>query len=176
MPAKVKSTEKPPKVTLLTGPRGVGKTTWILELSKRLQARGTPFFGVATPKIVKDGKVVGIDVRDLATGEEVALAFLDDVPGVRVGPWRFFPEGTRFANAACDADSHEGVALLDEIGPLELRGEGFLTAFESLKKGRYSRAVVVARPELVDELSALFAGSIQVLRWEDAQKAPLWLP
>jgi nucleoside-triphosphatase THEP1 len=151
---------------LLTGPRGIGKTTGVLKLATALKDLGISVFGVATPKIFDGDKVVGLAVQDLATGEQIQLAHIDDEPGIRQGPWRFLPEGICFANKACDPMKHEGLAVIDEIGPLELRGEGFVAGFEALQKGQYESALVVVRPELADQMSRIVKGEVSVIAWE----------
>ena len=162
----MKSTTQPPRTTLLTGPRGVGKTTCVLKLATALKDLGISVFGVATPKIFDGDKVVGLAVQDLATGERIPLALIDDEPGIRQGPWRFLHEGISFANNACDPMEHEGFAVIDEIGPLELRGEGFVASFEALQKGQYSNALVVVRPELADQAARKMKGEVSIIHWE----------
>ena len=123
-------------------------------------------FGVATPKIFDGDKIIGLAVQDLATGEQIPLAHIDDESGIRQGPWRFLPKGICFANKACDPMNHEGLAVIDEIGPLELRGEGFVTGFEALQKGQYSNALVVVRPELADQAARIMKGEVSIFPWE----------
>ena len=151
-----------PKIMLLTGPREVGKTTWILELCEHLRSKGRAVFGVATPKIFADGNAIGIAARDLATGRQVPLAYIDEEPGIRIGPWRFSPEGIEFGNRACAPRPGKGPAVIDEIGPLELQGKGFSTALDGLKQGRYPQAIVVVRPKLADQVAAMIFGRVAI--------------
>ncbi len=154
----MRANESKPSITILTGPRGAGKTTLVLRLTQRLGDENVPHFGVVTPKELNDGQVVGINVADLSTGEQVPFAARD--PGVCNGPWRFLPEGIAFADRACNPQTHDGLAVIDEIGPLEFKGQGFVGAFNALVEGRYPRALVVVRPALIDAARKSFQGLI----------------
>ena len=158
---------------ILTGARASGKTTWILALVDRLKQLGKPVYGVATPKHFNGSILSGIKVRDVRTGEEKILAARDDEPGVRIGPWRFLGEGIRFANRICEPKDCPGLTIIDEIGPLELSGLGFATAFESLKQGRYEKAIVVVRPDLVEEIGTLITGRTTIHYIDDDMDAVL---
>ena len=162
----MKSIDRSPRVTLLTGPRGAGKTSCVLKLTAALVRLGIDVFGVATPKIFSGEDMIGLAVRDLFSSKQIQLARYDDEPGLRQGPWRFSPEGIRFANNACDPFRRSGMAVIDEIGPLELRGQGFSTAFNALKAGDYPRALVVVRPDLTDEVARFIKGDVALIQWE----------
>lgn len=168
----MKSTFEPPKIVILTGPRGDGKTTWILGLWEYLRQNGEAVFGVATPKIFTGPRMMGIAVRDLATGQERPLALRDSAPGKRYGPWRFLPKGIEMANEATDPKDHAGLAIIDEIGPLELQGDGFVTAFNALCEGRYKRAVVVIRGDLLKKIGLQIKGKIKVIKLDTAPGYP----
>jgi nucleoside-triphosphatase THEP1 len=106
---------------------------------------------------------------------------------VRIGPWRFFQSAFDSVNEhlcreAVASRSQPGVvALVDEIGPLELRrGDGFIKGFEAVVDTEAS-LVAVIRPTLVDELSAWISvrsptrgdGGFHVVRvTEDSKTAP----
>jgi len=147
-----------PRVIILTGDRGVGKTTWILALCRYWKEVNRPFFGTAEPKIFENGELVGIAARDLASGQKRTLAVRDDEPGLRIGRWRFLEEVIAFANECYQPDILEGIAVIDEIGALELQGLGLSVPWGALKNGRYPRALLVVRPELVEEVQSRMAG------------------
>jgi len=142
------------KILLLTGQRGAGKTTWILNLANYLRNYSVPFYGLATPKIVMNDEVTGIFAKDLATDEREILAVKDEKPGMRMGPWRFFSSGIEFGENACAPESHSGLIIIDEIGPLEYKGLGFVKTLKRLRNGRYHKALVVVRPELISQIKS----------------------
>lgn len=156
-----------PNILILTGERGVGKTTRVLSLCRSWSNRDFPHFGVASPKIMDDGLVVGISAVDLASGETKTLALRDDEPGRRIGPWRFLDEGIAFANDCCRPREQDGVAVIDEIGPLELRGQGLTMAWGALQTGRYPHALIVVRTELVETVKEKVAGDVRIISWSE---------
>jgi nucleoside-triphosphatase THEP1 len=164
------STENRPRIALLTGGRGAGKTTWMIGFAEFLSNQNKPHFGVVSPKIVQNDENAGIAVRDLLTGEETTLAKRDDASGTRLGPWLFLPEGIALANRALSPEGRKGICLFDELGPLELRGEGFSVGYESLVNGAYGRTVVVIRPELVEKIAETIPGKTFVVDVQDTPR------
>lgn len=162
-----KSTGKKQTVTILTAPKGAGKTTYLLDYSAMQKSRGEKIFGLCTPKAIKNGQVIGIDAVDVSTGQKTPFALRDDLPGIRIGPWRFLSEGIAFGQAACAHQGHRGICIIDEIGPLELSGQGLTGPLEALKHGQYESAIVVVRPELVEIIRPMIAGQVRVVQLGD---------
>ncbi len=108
------------KVAIFTGGFQSGKTTAIIELSKR-----RTLFGFASP--VRNGKRFLIN---LETGEERALEFNEASTSkekLSVGRFVFNPQTFDWARGALLKLTRESKSpvIIDEYGPLELRGEGF---------------------------------------------------
>lgn len=167
------STGKASESVILTGPRGASKTTFVLEFGAFMKAKGMPVYGVATPKILENGQTVGIQVVDLHTDEKTVLAYRDEKPGIRVGPWRFTEQGIDLGNKACVSYQDDGIILIDEIGPLELKGGGFQVALEGLKSGKYLRYLLVVRPELIETIGALINPKPKIIEINQADKNDL---
>ncbi len=131
-------------------------------MAGELRRQGLGVAGVASPRVLRDGKTVGYWVRDLATGEERALCALAP-PGIPFRRFFFSPEGLAFANAALGRAAREAdVVVVDEVGPLELSGGGFAPGLRAaLGSGRF--LVLTVRPSLVDE----------VRRWVGLPTAPV---
>lgn len=164
----MKSKTETPKIVLLHGERGAGKTTCIIELSRYWRIQHRPFFGIAEPKVFESGSEVGISALDLVTGRSMTLAVRDDEPGLRSGRWRFLEDGLTFADGCCRPDEKtEGIAVIDEIGPMELRGQGLKAAWDALHTGRYLRALVIVRSSLADKVGDAIAGEVRVLSLPD---------
>jgi nucleoside-triphosphatase THEP1 len=89
--------------------------------------------GFLSRKIFVDKDFVGYEIVRLSSGEKMPLAFkADQVPGdwdemYRVGPFSFSGRAFGFAERIIDEIIEKGTepVFIDEIGPLELRGEGF---------------------------------------------------
>jgi nucleoside-triphosphatase THEP1 len=89
--------------------------------------------GFLSKKIFVDKDFVGYEIVRLSSGEKMPLAYKSDhVPGdwdemYRFGPFCFLKEAFAFARQIIDEIIEKGIepVFIDEIGPLELRGEGF---------------------------------------------------
>lgn len=138
-------------VVILTGPVQTGKTTSLLQWADQRN----DVAGVLSP--VVEGKRMFVDLhnRHLFPMEVVAGAG-DELP---VGKFLFSREA--FAKAENLIRRHWGKTgwlVIDEIGPLELRGEGFHGLLsEILKMERENqRLLLVVREGMVDEVVRFF--------------------
>lgn len=138
---------------LLTGQRGEGKTTLCLALAEQMHRAGWQVGGIVSPAEVNGGQRDGYRVRDLLSGEERPLAHRTEQGGsIRVGAFAFSPEGIAFGRRALEAALSQRVALLivDEVGPLELRGEGWAPLLDRLLTESGAAMIWVVRPQLLD--------------------------
>ncbi len=148
------------EIIVLTGDRGIGKTTTCLQLAQRAQADGFDCAGIVSLGRFTDGDKLGIDLLDLRTQTRCSLAEADDRPApLRTGRYRFdvaaMQRGLDWLEAACPCD----LLIIDELGPLELeRGEGWANALGILRTGHFRLAVVVVRPALTNVFTAAMAG------------------
>jgi nucleoside-triphosphatase THEP1 len=147
-------------IVLITGERGVGKTYLCQRVVDEARRRAYTCTGLLSPACFEGQEKVGISLVDVASGEERPLATADDVPGeARWGRYRFvdctLEWGTRVLAEAGPCD----LLVVDELGPLELeKGQGFVRALDVLVEGRFCLALVVVRPELLDEVRGRLRG------------------
>jgi nucleoside-triphosphatase THEP1 len=143
-----------PRAALLTGERGAGKTTICLDL-----ARENPLCTgiVSLPLLDGRGERIGLVARSLPDGEEWELARSDrDMGGPRTRRFSFSEEGIRRAVLRLreSLGRREMIAVIDEIGPLELEmGAGFHPVLPLLSSA--GSLLVVVRPALLARLSVL---------------------
>jgi nucleoside-triphosphatase len=143
------------RVVLLTGERGAGKTQLCQQVVARARQAGYSCAGVLSPAVILQGEKVGIDLIDVATGEERLLAEADRAGGeVRWGRYRFVRATLEWAGESLRGATPCDLLVVDELGPLELKlGQGLVGALDVLEEGAFSLALVVVRPELVDEVT-----------------------
>jgi nucleoside-triphosphatase THEP1 len=142
---------------VITGGRGTGKTSFLLRLLAALKRSGWSAGGILSPAVNNDGKRKGYDVRDLRTGLSVPLCRVGGpATGIVSGPYAFSPAGIAFGRKALDARSLAGmdVVCIDEIGPLELGGDGWAPATRELLKHLDAPLILVVRSSLLDQLSS----------------------
>ncbi|MBB6481488.1 nucleoside-triphosphatase [Spirochaeta isovalerica] len=144
-------------LTIITGPRGIGKTTALLAFIDRLKRDNRSPAGLITPPVFDShGKKCGFSAMNVLSGEKWELARMDkDLRGPVFGPFFFSREGFTKALAllAGALDSETSPFILDEIGPLELNKKtGFYPILPRLDKAACRVDVfLVIRPELIEE-------------------------
>ena len=173
---------RPPKATLqcqapvivLTGRPGSGKTTTLERIIDSLVGHGNDVAGLIQPGVFRDGAKVGFCIRDLRTGEEAPLARRTSRESGQHGTgFQFDEAGLDLARRALASVPEGAVLVVDELGPVELRGQGHMPALRQALALRAPRVLilVVRRhlvPALLAALSATDAQVIDVEREGDA--------
>ena len=146
----------PVRVVVVTGPTDGGKTATVTAIAERMRTEGVPVAGFVQPGEFEDGKKIGFRLRDLATGEEAALATLGDRSEGEFGTrFQFSEEGFRLGREALSRTGSASVVIIDELGPIELRGQGHMPAVRrALAVPDLVGAVIVVRRALVPSLLA----------------------
>jgi nucleoside-triphosphatase THEP1 len=149
----------PPRIVILTGQRGAGKSTVCSKTVDLAQARGYTCGGIITLRRTTPGCVTDCrDVLDVRTGHLRRLTVkVEPDPSaansiVIQGRFRFDPQTLAWAEDVLAHATPSHLFVVDELGPLEIiRGQGWKKAFDVLGKDAFRLALVVVRPELVDQ-------------------------
>ncbi len=127
--------KREPIILLVTAGVGGGKTTFLEQLVSRLNESGIPYTGFLARGMGEHGKRKGYLLRDLQSGSEQLLAEKKKGGRLRTGRFTFHPEVFRQEKEKVWRDLLSGrprVVILDEVGPLELRGKGWAPLLERL--------------------------------------------
>jgi nucleoside-triphosphatase THEP1 len=135
------------RIVVLTGERGVGKSTVCHKTVALAQARQYTCCGILTMSYPDGNR----DVLDVQSGAVRRLTLEPEATsGVAQGRFRFDPAALAWGDdvlsqiLACD------LLVVDELGPLEIeRGAGWPKAFDVLKEANFKLGLVVVRPELL---------------------------
>jgi nucleoside-triphosphatase len=141
-----------PEIILVSGWRGVGKTTLCLRLIEAARSAAWDVAGLASPARVEGSEKTGILVDELRTGQRRLLAsrLEGELHGARLGPWTFDDSIFEWGNQALRSSIPCNMLVIDELGPLEFdRSQGWYAGFQVLDSKSYDLAVVVIRPEYV---------------------------
>jgi hypothetical protein len=163
-------------IFVLSGPRGVGKSTVCGRVADEVSRRGFRVGGIVTERSQAPSVFLAeTDSRylvDLSTGERIpfgrrapedtpeawapaafdpAFPLVDELtPG-----WEFSGQTFQFNERALVCATGADLLVVDELGPLELRGgRGWAAALPALRAREFGAALAVCRPELLDELTA----------------------
>lgn len=130
---------------LLTGPVHSGKTTALLNWSKK----GNDVSGILTPVI--GGKRFFMD----AATNEIFEMETKEVEVLEIGKYRFSKKSFNKAiNIISSAKEGKGWLVVDEIGPLELKDQGFSEIVRAVIPvlGKESKAIFVIRDSILQEV------------------------
>lgn len=158
-------------LTLLTGPRGSGKTTWCVRYVSHAREKGLHPAGLLSPAIFHDGKKIGIDLLDISTGEQRPLARRcpQSSQDIQLGHWCFTASTLDWGNQILNTLHDQDLILLDELGPLEFeKGVGLLAGLQLIDEKRFHQAIVVIRPDLLQPACSRWpeAGVVDVSSFE----------
>ena len=156
-----------PRIILLTGPVGVGKTTVAERVAGQVQRRGRVCGGLLAPALLNGcGQKAGIWGVDLLGGERRVLARTDrDLGGPAMGPYSFDAAALGWALGAIEgAIGGCDLVIVDEIGKLELwQGTGLAPVLPRLAAGEARQALVLVREGLLAEAQQRLADVEQVV-------------
>ena len=115
----------------VTGSPGIGKSTVVAKAAEKLADQpGFKIGGIQTAEIRKEGQREGFSIRDLAAGKTGVLGSVRG-SGPRVGKYHVNLEdlekiGANALRSALGCD----LIVIDEVGPMELKSEAFVSAVE----------------------------------------------
>lgn len=133
-------------VIIITGTVGIGKTTVCRKLIKIVRNQGHTCGGILTYKAT-DKSII---IEDIQTGEKETLASTKRVyPGPHTPRYSFSPKGIDFGIRAIDKGVSTELLVVDELGHLELRGEGFVRALELIRADKVKNCILVIRNGLL---------------------------
>jgi nucleoside-triphosphatase THEP1 len=135
-------------IYFFTGPVRSGKTTALIQWAGNRKH----VYGVFTPDAGEKRVFMNADSKEIfsmeAAGNEETIA---------IGRFSFSKKN--FVKASLiisDAIEKEGWLVIDEIGPLELKGEGFAAVLKEILAQRKDKIILVVREGLVEKVISYF--------------------
>ena len=144
---------------LWAGPKHSGKTTAATRLVEHLRSEDFTVAGLLAPSVYQNGALAGFDAQDLATGQRAPLLGRpDETRDAEVGPFAFCEGGVSLGQAALGgaAARRADLVVVDEFGPLELRGGGWRRAVDALAAGAAGTILLVVREGILEEVRQLY--------------------
>lgn len=144
---------------LVTGWRGSGKTAFCREMLRIASQSGWDTAGLLSPAEFRAGNKEAIWAQDIRSGEKRLLAHVHSQSELDLsfGDW-FFNRGTLlWGNQVLLKSIPCDLLVIDELGPLEFNlSLGWLSALDVIRSAQYQLALVVVRPELMEQAQKLF--------------------
>ena len=117
--------------------------------------RNLPVKGILSPAVFKDSIRIGYDVADIQTGKTIPLCRTDvEKEGTQIGNFIFMHEGLEFGNRVLEKSNlmNAKFVIVDEVGPLELKEEGWTISLDRLMGERISHLLIVVRESLIERV------------------------
>jgi nucleoside-triphosphatase len=146
------------RLILWTGPKHSGKTTSATRLIEMALTEGFIVAGILEPSLYDDGKLLGFDVLDLHSQRRTPLARRNKDKS-SIGFFNFITDGLKFGNAVLSSDKIKSADLIiiDEFGPLEIKGQGWRRNIDSLLSSSNAILLIIIRKELKETFRKLYA-------------------
>jgi nucleoside-triphosphatase THEP1 len=148
-------------LVLITGERNVGKTTVVRRLVAGLADRDLSLSGFYTA-----GGPETLELVAVGTGERIRFADQGDtiVTGQTVGRYTVDPAAIDRGMSWLQRPGE--VLLLDEIGRLEARGDGFAAGLAAIQPAQYLGVVVAVRQGYETVVTEAFSEEVPIERFE----------
>lgn len=140
------------------GAKHSGKTTAAAKLAQRACAEGFTVAGLLAPSVYLNGELMGFDALDLKNKTQAHLADRK-TNGNKTERFAFTAAGLKLASTALSpaATKSADLIIVDEFGPLELRGNGWRKNVDSLFSSSNATILLVVRQELTEQVQQLYA-------------------
>jgi nucleoside-triphosphatase THEP1 len=155
-----------PKVYIVTGAIGEGKTSFLIELSKDLIGKNLKVGGFLSLRIMEADVTTGYDLFNISTSEKHAFLrpFHEGLSAKRIGRFSISEEGLLTGQQILEEATNGtfDVVIIDEVGKLELKGGGWAVQLRKLLDSTNARIVLAIRKGSEYEMLAHF----QILKYE----------
>lgn len=141
-----------PSIVIITGELHKGKTTFAKNVIENLQNQGFKIGGFLSTGVHKEGERIGFNLYDIEATQQVELCRRNyNNNWIKCGRYYFNPNGLSkgigLLNMTRLSDKH--AVVIDEIGPLELGGQGWSDAIEKICRNSLIPQIWIVRKKLV---------------------------
>ncbi len=148
------------KVIIISGNTRSGKTTFLKQLLIHIKQLKPDYKtgGIIAHGIDKNGERFGFEIENVKTGEKQLLCSRNPVENaVKTGRFYFLKEGFKFGQQAIISNLNDlDLLVIDEIGYLELKGEGWFDAIEQAMQQENLNMIFVVRRRILEQILQLW--------------------
>lgn len=145
----------PPNVSVLTGGKGEGKTTYLTKIIEKFKAQSISVGGIFSPRVIENNITIGYDVVDImSNNRERFLRISDNNNLEKIGRYRILPEGLKMGSRALLSKNNRlnKFVIIDEVGALELHGHGWAGNLNELMKVSNCHLLLTVREGFIDQV------------------------
>lgn len=150
-----------PRIFILSGERGQGKTWYIREIINLLRQEEITVSGIYSDRVMNEDTTIGYDVVDIKSGErEVFLRLTGEPQFEQIGRYYIHPNGLRMGtNSLLTTGSDCDIVVIDEVGQLELKDRGWSDSLNQLRHRNQRHLLLTTRTRYADELISRLNGA-----------------
>jgi nucleoside-triphosphatase THEP1 len=140
-------------VFIIAGNVSEGKTSFVVELCRKLKNKTISLGGFYAPRIMQNGQTIGYDLVLIETGEKYNfLRIKKNEVAESIGKFEINTETLKLGKRILSPDNIQGknVVIIDEIGSLELNDRGWKDSLEELLTTPNLCLILTARRNLVN--------------------------
>lgn len=147
--------KKHPHLHVLTGPVLGGKTSLLREKTALLKEGGFRVMGILCPGKISEGRRSEFWLENIHTGEQIPMGSERVMEGWKkyrrfyFNPQAFLTGEVWIQNAVSE---QADLLVLDEVGPMELEGQGWYGILEKLQNNSGIKQLWTVREKLVPEV------------------------
>ncbi|HIP47635.1 MAG TPA: hypothetical protein EYG92_01530 [Lutibacter sp.] len=143
-------------IYIISGETRSGKTTYLKKIIKELkkQDASLKIGGLIAHGIDKDGERYGFDIENVANGKNEFLCSQKHVENnQKIGRFYFSKKGLEFGKNALTSNLETtDLLVIDEIGYMELKGEGWFEAIENALEYPNLNMIWVVRKRILEDV------------------------
>lgn len=146
------------KLTIISGNKQSGKTSYLKNLIRDLNAESLSCAGFIAEGTFKNNQRDSFNLRDIITHHEILLMDTNPKTGhEKIGKFYINEEGLKFGKNILNKalNSNYNKVVIDEIGPLELENKGWSDPFRLLLNSE-KELIISVRRELLEKVITHF--------------------
>lgn len=143
-------------ILIISGKEKSGKSTLLRLIVTQLKKEGLSIGGFVSLAVIENNQHVGYNLIHLLNQQEVQLSRTNYIPlAPKVGNYYFLNHGLEEANRWLQLENIErsDLVVIDEIGPWELRQQGWAKSLTNIVKNYQRPLILVVRESIVEKVS-----------------------
>jgi nucleoside-triphosphatase THEP1 len=151
--------DKKQSVFIITGDIGSGKTSTIKQLIKEIKRKGLTVAGIYSQRIMEQNETIGYDIIDIKSNVRGPFLRLStDSTLDTIGKYQIFKDGLKLGESTLSeiADTPANFIIIDEVGKLETKGEGWSENLKSILKNKDSKIIISVRNSFINDVVTHF--------------------
>lgn len=160
-------------IHILTGPVHSGKTTLLKKTIPLLKEKALRIDGYLSESVWKNNECLGYKLVDLKNQRSYPFIAREGKEGwEKIGPFFLVPDSLSRAKKIIHRTRNSDLAVVDEVGPLELSGKGVWPSLAEAVSSPRLDLLLVIRDSVLDEFCSIFKRNAVLLYSIKEKKNP----